>query len=77
MERRVSTRTQSKAWYGLQELAAQCGCSVDKVEEMARRHHWPRIHGENGSRIGVDIAIARRVLGSTTASVHGSVSNGT
>ncbi|TXN73853.1 hypothetical protein FV228_07270 [Methylobacterium sp. WL18] len=70
----MSTLAPAKDWYAPQELAVHCGCSVDRIEALARRHHWPRVHGEHGGKLGVDLETAQRVVGSSEAAVHGSVS---
>lgn len=66
--------TAIKDWYSPDELAVHCSCSVDKIEALTRRHHWPRVHGANGSKIGVDLETVQRALGGSPTTVHGSVS---
>ena len=63
----------TKGWYSPAELAAHCGCSVDRIEALTRRHHWPRVHGENGGKIGVDLAIAQDALNGTLVTAKGGV----
>lgn len=63
----------SKPWYSPAELAARCDCSVDRIEALTRRHHWPRVHGENGGKIGVDLASARNAVHGTLVTVKGGV----
>lgn len=69
----MSEAAQSKLWYSPTDLAAHCGCSVEKTEELTRRNHWPRVHGEHGGKIGIDIETVRRALGGAATSVHGSI----
>ncbi|QGY05490.1 hypothetical protein MMSR116_29065 [Methylobacterium mesophilicum SR1.6/6] len=65
----------AKEWYSPQELALHCGCSVEHIEALTRRHHWPRVHGENGGKIGVDLETVQRAVGSSPTAVHGSISD--
>lgn len=69
----VNEATKSKSWYSPTELAGYCACSVERIEELSRRQHWPRVHGEHGGKIGVDIETVQRALGGTAATVHGSI----
>lgn len=69
----MSTNAPAKDWYNPKELAAHCGCSVDRIEVLTRRYHWPRVHGENGDKIGVDLATVQRAVGSSPTTVHNSV----
>lgn len=69
----MSPPAPTKDWYSPGELAVHCGCSVDEIEALTRRHHWPRVHGEHGGKIGVDVATVQRALGSAPTTVHGSV----
>lgn len=69
----MSTPAPTKDWYSPGELAVHCGYSVDEIEVLTRRHHWPRVHGEPGGKIGVDVATVQRALGSSLTTVHGSV----
>lgn len=63
----------SKPWYSPQQLAALCNCSVIRIEELTRRHHWPRVHGENGGKIGIDLASARDAVTGTSVTSKGGV----
>jgi hypothetical protein len=69
----MSEVTASKPWYTAKELAERFGCSAFDIEALARRHHWPRVNREHGTLIGVDLPIIARALGSTEATVHGSL----
>jgi hypothetical protein len=69
----MSTNAPAKDWYSPEELAAHCGCSIDRIEVLTRRHHWPRVHGENGGKIGVDLTTVQRAVGSSPTTVHASV----
>lgn len=69
----MSSPAPRKDWYSLEELAEHCGCTVDQIELLARRHHWPRVHGGNGSKIGVELETVRRALGGPPTAVHGGV----
>lgn len=61
----MSASAPAKDWYAPDELAAHCGCSVDRIEALSRRHRWPRVHGEHGGKIGVDLEIVHRAVGSS------------
>ncbi|MGH1575193.1 hypothetical protein ACRAWG_36780 [Methylobacterium sp. P31] len=60
-----------KSWHSPAELALACDCTADAVEALARRHHWPRIHGENGGKIGVDVETGRDALLGRPGTVYG------
>jgi hypothetical protein len=64
---------QRNSWHSPAELAIACGCSTEVIEALTRRHHWPRVHGENGGKIGIEIDTVRRALGITQGTVHGSM----
>jgi hypothetical protein len=69
----VNAPAPAKPWYSLEELAVHCGCSVEQIEALTRRHHWPRVHGEHGGKIGVDLETARRVVNNRSTAVQRSV----
>lgn len=63
----------NRGWHSPAELALACGCGTDAIEALTRRHHWPRVHGENGGKIGIDIDTVRRALATTRGTVRGSM----
>ncbi|MFK5600268.1 hypothetical protein ACFZ8E_25195 [Methylobacterium sp. HMF5984] len=68
-----SDATQTKPWLTAEEIALACECQPEQVEALARQNHWPRVHGENGARYGVEMNVVRRALAGTPATVHGSI----
>ncbi len=71
----MSEVTASKPWYTTTELAERFGRTADDIETLARRHHWPRVNREHAVLIGVDLDVIARALGSTPATVHGSLAS--
>ncbi|MBE7204135.1 MAG: hypothetical protein INR70_40960 [Parafilimonas terrae] len=63
-----------KGWFTPEELATRCHCSVEHINALTRRHHWPRVHGGNGGKVGVDFETVLRAVGVPLKVVHGSVS---
>lgn len=64
---------QNKQWFTPAELARTCHSNEQEIVELARRHHWPRIHGEHGPRIGVELGAVKEALAAAPEDVHGSI----
>lgn len=60
-------------WLTPSEIAYRLGCDEARVVDLARTHHWPRVQGSGGTRIGVELAAVRRALGGRTVSGQASL----